>query len=164
MADADSSIWTLPAGAQITSGRGTRSITVLYPANVPNITGTITARAINACGVGVGSSLAVNISPCSRIMAIEDSVRTNVIPITKNTFSEIRIYPLPTTSSFHIQVKSDNQEPIQLKVVDLQGRSLIVSKVTPGEIKELGKELTPGYYVLEITQAGMHVTRKLLKL
>jgi hypothetical protein len=88
----------------------------------------------------------------------------NVIPITKNVFSEIRIFPLPTTSSFHIQVKSENQEPIQLKVVDLQGRSLMMSKVTPGEIKELGKELAPGYYILEISQAGMHATRKLLKL
>jgi hypothetical protein len=164
VAYADSIIWTLPAGAQIVSGRGTRIITVLYPSNVPNIIGTVSARGVNACGVGAGSSLAVNISPCSRIMAIEDSVRINVIPITKNSFSEIRIYPLPTTSSFHIQVKSDNQEPIQLKVVDLQGRSLIISKVTPGEIKELGKELTPGYYILEISQAGMHVTRKLLKL
>jgi hypothetical protein len=164
VAYADSIIWTLPAGAQITAGRGTRTITVRYPSNVPNIIGTVSARGINACGSGLGSSLAVNISPCSRIMNPVDTGGVKAQPISGNNFTDIKIYPLPTTSTFHIQVKSENAESIQLRVTDLQGRLFITTSMNASEIKELGKELTPGYYILEIRQAGIHATRKLLKL
>jgi hypothetical protein len=153
--------WLIPAGGTIYSGQGTDMIFVRY---LGAINGVVSVKAYNACGSGLGSSIPVNIS---RIFNVPDSNIHQQItfPITENHLSdEIKIFPLPSTTSFHVQVNTALDERIQLKVTDLQGRVLITTSVKPGELKELGKELIPGYYILTIHQAGIITSRKLLKL
>jgi hypothetical protein len=50
VANADSYAWTLPSGATIASGDGTRSITVNFGANA--VSGNISVTGVNACGPG----------------------------------------------------------------------------------------------------------------
>ena len=54
-------VWTLPVGATIASGSGTRSITVNFSASA--VSGNISVLGSNACGDGAASSLAVTVNP-----------------------------------------------------------------------------------------------------
>ncbi|MDP1842045.1 MAG: gliding motility-associated C-terminal domain-containing protein, partial [Sediminibacterium sp.] len=63
IADATGYIWTLPVGAKITAGTNTNSITVRYDSVA--LSGTITVKGTNSCGVGVASALTISISACS---------------------------------------------------------------------------------------------------
>jgi subtilisin-like proprotein convertase family protein len=58
VANATNYAWTVPAGASITSGNGTNSITVNFGATG----GSITVTPSNSCGNGLGSNLNVSIS------------------------------------------------------------------------------------------------------
>ena len=51
--------WTRPAGATVTSGAGTNSITI----NFGTTSGNVTVTPTNACGSGTSSSIAVTLSP-----------------------------------------------------------------------------------------------------
>jgi len=165
VAYANTILWTVPNRGVIIDGQGTRVITVKYDSIPSSINGLVSAKGLNACGSGRGSSLVVNIAPCSRLMNGNNStVNDDSIPVTLNQIQEIKIFPLPTTTSFNVQVKTSLIELIQFAVFDLQGRKLLAGSIKPGEIKELGRELMPGYYILEIRQAGIRTTRKLLKL
>ncbi len=59
--NATSYVWTLPVGATITSGAGTNSIVVSYSPTA--VSGTITVKGTNDCGIGVLSTLAVTVNP-----------------------------------------------------------------------------------------------------
>ncbi len=52
--------WTLPTGATITAGTGTNSITVSYSASA--VSGNITVKGTNDCGIGAISTLAVTVN------------------------------------------------------------------------------------------------------
>lgn len=55
-------IWTLPAGATVTAGVATNSITVSFSASA--VSGTITVQGSNACGVGaVSANFAITLNP-----------------------------------------------------------------------------------------------------
>ncbi len=54
-------VWTVPTGATITSGNGTNTITVSFPANASS--GNITVYGKNSCGNGIESSLYVEVKP-----------------------------------------------------------------------------------------------------
>jgi len=57
--NATSYTWTVPAGAAITAGLGTNTITVMFAAT----SGNITVKGTNGCGDGTASSLAVTVNP-----------------------------------------------------------------------------------------------------
>lgn len=53
--------WTLPAGASITAGANTRSITVSFSASA--VSGIITVAGTNACGIGFSSEFNLTVQP-----------------------------------------------------------------------------------------------------
>lgn len=60
VSNATSYVWTLPAGATVASGSGTRSITVNFDATAAS--GDISVLAQNACGDGQASALALTVN------------------------------------------------------------------------------------------------------
>src|SRR5512140_1858134 len=59
VAGATTYTWTVPAGATITAGQGTTSITVSFGAT----SGTVAVTPSNGCFSGTGSSLSVTVTP-----------------------------------------------------------------------------------------------------
>ena len=74
--DADTYVWTLPAGATCTSGAGTPSITVNYAGNASS--GDISVYGNNLCGNGNVSSLSIVVNP---------NPETPVVTVTGNMLS-----------------------------------------------------------------------------
>ena len=57
--------WTLPAGASFVNGQSTNSITANFPST--NFTGTISVKAVNACGAGNARNLTVRSVPATPV-------------------------------------------------------------------------------------------------
>jgi hypothetical protein len=72
IANSDSYVWTVPAGATIVSGANTNSITVNYSASAQS--GTFTVYGENSCGTGASSGYAVMVNPVPLKPVISQSV------------------------------------------------------------------------------------------
>ncbi len=66
--------WTVPTGATIASGAGTNSITVNYGAAATS--GSVTAAAMNECGLGAPATLSVIVSPLPGAAGVITGVST----------------------------------------------------------------------------------------
>jgi len=76
---ANSYTWTVPTGANITSGQGTTSITVTFG----SVAGNVTVTADNSCGSSTASSLTVTLTyiNCATILAANPSSADGVYTI-----------------------------------------------------------------------------------
>lgn len=61
ISNADSYLWSLPAGANINSGSGTEAVTVDY--DIAASSGPITVSGVNVCGTGTSSTLNITVNP-----------------------------------------------------------------------------------------------------
>ncbi|MEI6681394.1 MAG: T9SS type A sorting domain-containing protein [Bacteroidota bacterium] len=77
IANATSYVWTVPAGATITSGGTTRNIVVSYGPTAG--TGTVTVKGTNTCGNGAVSTLNVtmNAIPAAPVVTVSGAVLTS---------------------------------------------------------------------------------------
>ena len=94
------------------------------------------------------------------------------LPVTKGTpvvapkVSEsmnVKVFPNPTTSNFNMQVITAENESIGVRVMDAQGRILKTLKVEANETVNIGSELKPGAYFIEVRQGKNVKTTKVLK-
>ena len=77
---------------------------------------------------------------------------------------EIKAYPNPTVSTFHLKVTSGSSDVIRVVVSDLNGKRVKEMKMIPNESKELGAEFLNGMYIIEFIQGNTHKSIKLEKL
>lgn len=94
-------LWTVPAGATITSGQGTSTILVSYSGTFT--TGAITVTAGNACGYGAVRSLTVSGAP-----AKADPISGPAVVCT-NTVYTYEVAAIPGVSSYNWVVPSSVQ-------------------------------------------------------
>jgi hypothetical protein len=73
------------------------------------------------------------------------------------------VYPNPSASVFKILVQSSNEEMIQVRVYDVQGR-LITAISSPNKTIQFGNEIQKGIYFAQIKQGQQTVVVKLIKL
>ena len=77
---------------------------------------------------------------------------------------EVKAFPNPTISSFHIKVTSGSPEMIRVNVYDMNGKRVKELKMSPNESKELGAEFINGMYLMEFIQGNEHRSIQLIKL
>ena len=144
--NATSAFWTVPAGATIVNGQGTRSITVSYANSV--VDGYVTVKGISNCATSATRFLIIKLPSCPANPSPE---YTKGVMSTTPTAMEVKVFPNPTTSSFHLQVTtSGSKSVIQARVMDLQGRLMKVMQINPNENISLGAEFKSGVYMLEV--------------
>jgi len=104
---ATSYIWTVPGGATITSGQGSKSISVVH-ATVPSTNGIITVKASNACATSTARVLSVNNIVCPR----------------NGEFGSISMiaYPNPAHDVLNVEFTSESDETAIVKMIDAAGR------------------------------------------
>jgi hypothetical protein len=146
--NATSLLWTVPTGATIVNGQGTRSITVSYLNTVVN--GTITVKAISNCGASGIKSTTVKLASCP---ATPGNTYTKGVTTNTSSSMEVKVFPNPTTSSFNLQVINNvSVTAINARVLDVQGRLIKTIKINPNETITLESEFKPGVYMMEVHQ------------
>jgi parallel beta-helix repeat protein len=78
----------------------------------------------------------------------------------------VKAYPNPSSYYFNVTAQGGStSEPMTLRVLDLSGRLLQVKTgVTTNSTLQLGQDLVPGSYVLELLQGNNKVEQKVIKL
>jgi hypothetical protein len=104
---ASSYTWTVPGGATIISGAGTKAITVVH-SSTPSANGIVTVRASNNCGLSTVKVRAVNNIACPR------NGQTGTISMVA--------YPNPTRDILNVEFATDNDEVTIVKMIDASGR------------------------------------------
>ncbi len=159
--------WEVPPGATIINGQGTISIMVAYPNS--SISGTIDVTAISNCRNSSTRKTKVKLPACapaftkSNTEATENGFKKESLPgISSNPFS-VEIFPNPSSTLFNLKIESPIKEPVEIKVMDIQGRCLKIMTVSPLETTQLGASFKAGIYILEIKQDKIVTTRRLVK-
>lgn len=143
---ATSYTWTVPAGATITAGAGTSTITVSFGATG----GSITARGVNACGAGV-----------TRALVIAFGCR-----IQNGGSAEIAasVYPNPATDRLNVIHDKSVSGTVTMKITDLAGRTIVsqeefITDNSNASVINIGS-MKSGVYVIEvISSQGTSVSR-----
>ena len=85
------------------------------------------------------------------------------LTVLPSTTLNVRIFPNPTTSNFNMQVISADKEIIDVKVMDVQGRVIKTLQVTANQSTNIGSDLKPGTYFVEVKQGKQIKSTRLLK-
>ncbi|MEO6327349.1 MAG: ExeM/NucH family extracellular endonuclease [Ginsengibacter sp.] len=94
---------------------------------------------------------------------ITSSVDPKVAMFAENSFS-VKVSPNPSATNFKLQVESNSNEPINIRVVDVSGRVLkVITKTYKYQVITLGDGYTAGSYFAEVTQGKDHTVVKLIK-
>ena len=85
-------------------------------------------------------------------------------PITQNVFN-VKLFPNPTPGDFNIQVITNSNEQIKVRIFDVNGKVVKAStNINKGSIMTLTNDLANGIYFVEVTQGKNKNTAKLVKL
>ncbi len=160
-ANAVSVQWTIPAVGTIESGQGTNSITVSYPPELP-VNGNVTAQSVNNCSQSALRTLAVHLPFCAPERSSVIAKAGTQLPVTSETMS-VNVFPNPSVSDFKLQVITAGKEKINVRILDMQGRSLTSFTVNPYTTTSFGNDLKAGSYMAEVTQGASVKTIKLIR-
>ncbi|WP_066217710.1 PKD-like domain-containing protein [Formosa haliotis] len=158
--------WTVPNGASIVSGNGTRSITVNF--NTAS-SGNITVTAVNACGTGNTSTLPITIN----------NVPNNPGPITgptavcpEQTMVEYTIPSLPNTTSYDWRISNgsatfngtSNTNSIALDISNIPSNNFTISVVGVNACGEsaLASELIIHSNIVPIAPSNITATQEII--
>ncbi|HKB44779.1 MAG TPA: T9SS type A sorting domain-containing protein, partial [Chitinophagaceae bacterium] len=75
----------------------------------------------------------------------------------------VKAYPNPTAQYFTLNVQSDNNEPVNIKVFTLSGKLVYTAKGSANQTYRFGDKLISGVYVAEVLQGDKRKTIKLVK-
>ena len=76
---------------------------------------------------------------------------------------QLVVYPNPSTTDFKVEVVTAGKEKINLRILDMQGRSFKQITVSPFQTIAIGADLKPGAYILECMQGNKKITQKLMR-
>ena len=145
---ATSYLWTVPNQAQIISGQGTNSISVMFGTK----NGNITVKASNTCGTGTSSFLNIQVKKCSN----------SKNKISNNNELDIAIYPNPTLNEFNLIINSENEETFSLTIYDYSGKILEnIKNVSPNY--KFGSSLSKGIYLIQVRTRDKIVNKMIIK-
>lgn len=158
--NAMSLLWTVPDGAIIQSGQGTRSITVSYPSSA--VSGFVTTQGVNNCSSGSIRSIPIKLQSCPGAFASTIPTSNRVEIATEKM--RVAVYPNPTTNLFNLNVAtSSNNTLVKARLLDLQGRTIKTLMIKPNETIPMGSDLKSGVYILEVNQGGELKTMRMVK-
>jgi hypothetical protein len=142
--------WSFPAGAEITAGAGTNSVTVTFGADA--VSGPISVKGLNSCGEGQPSSRNVLVLDCTGIG--ENSLSAMV-----------SMYPNPVSGQLSISIRG-NEPQLLLTISDLKGQARLSERLEnlPAEyIKKLDmSQFAKGVYIVTLQSSSGKYTEKLI--
>jgi hypothetical protein len=158
--NAVSYLWTIPAGAVIDSGSNGLKIKVRFI--TASAADSIFVQAVGTTGCyGAKKVLKLITTGCvtptfTRVQN-QPSISTPINPMT------VSVYPNPTTSSYHLFVKSNNISTVNARVFDAQGRLVKTFRFNSSETVAFGNELKAGVYFVELREGKELKTVRVVK-
>ncbi len=152
--------WTIPNDAVLVSGQGSTSIIVSYPAT--SVTGNVTATPYNNCSSGTTRTVAVKIAACAVTEFARIGDKVEVLPALK--LLQVNVFPNPSVNDFKILATSGSNMPVNIRILDLQGRQHQKLTVMPNRTSTLGSNLKAGSYIIEAKQGTSLIAVKMVKL
>ena len=73
-------------------------------------------------------------------------------------------FPNPSKAAFNCIVNSYAKSDIAIQIFDMLGRQLYQSEIKPGILKQVGRDLKSGSYILQAKQGDILITKKIIKL
>ena len=85
---------------------------------------------------------------------------------TESTTLTVKAYPNPSSYYFNVTTQGGSaSEPMTLRVIDLSGRLVQVKTgITTNSTLQIGQDLMPGSYILQLIQGNKKTEQKLIKL
>jgi len=122
----------------------------------------LSAVDVNGAFVAINSSSEIG-SP-GVITSSKTSLSINTVSETIASFKVIA-YPVPTASTFQLDLTTINNDPIEIKTYDLNGKLVESSAFEPTEIKnqKIGTNYPSGNYIVVVTQGKSSKTLRVIK-
>lgn len=76
---------------------------------------------------------------------------------------EVLVYPNPNNGNFNVYVSTDSDESIQIEVLDMTGKTIQYASAEPNLVKEMFMDVTPGVYMIKVTQGEYVQNIRLVK-
>jgi hypothetical protein len=152
-------LWTVPDGATIISGQGTRVLTVSYPPSVSF--GYVTAQGINNCSGGSIRSLQIKLQACPS--AFTSTTPTAKVAAVATDDMTVSVYPNPTTTEFRINLNTHSSDVVKVRVMDMQGRMVKSYTLAASQQMSFGNDLKAGSYMVEFIQGDKKKVQRLMK-
>jgi hypothetical protein len=163
--------WTLPSCAVATTNpqSTTNSIAVRFPGNSTADMMKVQIRSSTGCLSGVREvrvTNATNCTPCSApvILTTNNNVKPDNPNVPKTSALDAKVFPNPSLGIFNLNVKSSSDEIIHVRVMNLSGKVLQVTQMTPSSTISVARDVIPGMYLIEIRQGDQLKTLKAVKL
>ena len=101
---------------------------------------------------------------CGEVPCQEFITRSNGAVINEDllTGMQIKTFPNPTSSYFTLQIRSDKNDAIDIRVRDMQGRTVYVNRGQQRTV-HFGQNFATGLYIVEVSQGDRRETIKLTK-
>ena len=78
---------------------------------------------------------------------------------------KVSVLPNPSRTSFTLFLESNNELPVNIRILDVQGREINRSgNISANSIIKLGDKLNTGFYLAEIIQGDERKIVKLVKI
>ncbi|MGZ8556746.1 MAG: T9SS type A sorting domain-containing protein [Chitinophagaceae bacterium] len=107
--------------------------------------------------------------PCSTVPAITTTTATRTAttriqwPIKENRTLTIKAWPNPEEQFFTMQVEGNNSETVNVKVFDVNGRQVYVTKGSANRNYRFGVNFVSGVYLAKVSQGDKRSLIKLVK-
>jgi hypothetical protein len=91
--------------------------------------------------------------------------KLNTPATTEDTYRKLdaTIFPNPSMDWFQVSVQTISEEPITIRVFDMQGKVLKQMVYPTGNEFKIKASWIPGVYLLEIMQSKQVILKKLIK-
>jgi hypothetical protein len=112
-------------------------------------------------------SFTVTVNPgtqCSGNTHLTTENNSKAIPSGETNEIKITVFPNPAAEYFNIDVQTPGNEPVEIRVINMQGKTVQQEKGAPGQRYRLGDRLKAGMYFIEVKQAGKISVTKVIKL
>lgn len=83
--------------------------------------------------------------------------------LTNNLDLSFQVTPNPTTTDFRVTINGNMNEPVSINVFNMFGASVYKASGSITKVYGFGSELSPGIYVLEVSQGSKKKTTKIVK-
>ena len=116
----------------------------------------------NGC---TGYSIAITVAQLSATCFAQSPIAKSAKTVSEINGSSLslKLFPNPSTSQFSLQVHAPVQDAVTIRVVDVNGKTVYTTKGSPEQSFFFGKNLSPGIYLVEVSQGQEVITAKVIK-